>query len=261
VCNALSNAAASWTVDSNVSGSASVTSPLTVYSSGNPLNYLGVAVNASGAGTDPSAFSGAVTFTAGATAGTSREIFLANPVWNDLDALMTIRLTGVGAPSYTNFITIGGSAIQMLTWDNNDNAWLPFTCQLPHTWKPNTLISPHLHVAQNTVAGAPGQTVTFDINWQIQTIGGVYDAATNAWSDVATLNASTAAGSVKQHVMINFGAGRTPAGFLMNAVSPIIVGNIRRNTAAQTYTGNVFLLGFDFHIQHWRILGDKGPFP
>jgi hypothetical protein len=261
ICNTLSNAAASWTASTNTAGSASVTSPLTVYSSGNPLNYLQVAVNASGAGTDPSAFSGAVTLTAGAQAGTSNEIFLANPVWNDLDALMTIRLTGTGAPSYINFITIGGVAIQMIAWDNNDNAWLPFTCQMPHTWKPNTRISPHLHVAQNTVAGAPGQTVTFDINWQIQAIGGVYDAATNAWSDVATLNASTAAGSVKQHVMLNFGAGRTPTGFLLNTVSPVIVGNIRRNTAAQTYTGTVFLLGFDFHVQHWRILGDKGPFP
>lgn len=271
------NGGASFDGDVHVSGSVNATggmagsavSPFEVMSQTLPAEKLQVVV--SDGITPASTLAGEVYLNA---AGTSFQIRLSRPMWNDAMALTTLRTTGVGNfPTLQAFLTInaggdiGNVAMQQLQWASSANDWIPFTLQLDHQWAPNTRISPHVHVVpydRTTTANT-----YFDLAWEVKDIyGGVpaeddplktlYEtgapsASHNIFSGTATLPT----GAVQmRHVMINFSSGTPQLGTYSR--SAVIVGALRRRAGGDT--AKITLVGFDFHVQNNRLMGDMGPY-
>jgi hypothetical protein len=247
ICTDTSSVAGAWSYLIYASGSSVMTSPFTLYSP-TDLNYNETISVTKDTTNNISAF----TITANPT--TAHEMFLDPPVWNDLEIVL-ISTTST-ALTLRTLVTIDTVAIQQPCWRTaGTQAWMPFTKQLPHNWKPNSSVSPHLHVVPLvTTVGA----ASFQLIWQIRDIGEVYQTtalpATNSYRQTATLPGSVPA---LTHALIGFGS-QTPTGFNMNSRSHIIIGALRRITSPNDL--DIYLIGFDFHIQLWKVGGDRGPY-
>jgi hypothetical protein len=197
---------------------------------------------------------GVLTISSSGVSASAGTVGLGTPVWDDIIAVTALRFTG-GTPVLKTFVVVDGQSVTQPAWEREDNNWVPFSIQTPHTFRPNSEINPHIHLAPASNMGA--NTAIFDLVWEIRAIGEAYTGGAvgaNVFNGTATLGPNV---NAKVHTMIHFG-NRTPS--IGATPSSIIVGAVRRRTGS-TYSGDVFLVGFDFHIQKNKVEGDQGPYP
>jgi hypothetical protein len=196
--------------------------------------------------------------------GGSKTLILTSPRWNDLQMMPNVRLGTSGAPSMQTFYTIpaSGSAdpivVEQMAFSGTSVNTLDFSGQTSHSWKPNTSMSPHIHWAVTTSMGT--NTAVFQLAWQLREINDTYTTpiSSNNYNEIIIIGPQTV---TYQHKMSNF-VTRTPtiAGL---GNSSIIVGALARlaTHTSDNFTGNIFLIGFDWHYQLDQIEGDNGPYP
>lgn len=182
-------------------------------------------------------------------------VALATPMWDDLNVLSAIRFTGTGM-SLVDFISlapIGGGVIQQLAFPGNMATTVMFTVQTPHSMMPNSDMRPHIH--WSTTVSMAGQNARFRLDWVIRAIDGVYSTASHAYTDMIDITTVTP----YKHNKTSFVARVPDLGVTTH--SRVIVGQLSRlaDAVEDNFTGNIFLLGFDFHILKNLINGDMYP--
>ena len=116
-----------------------------------------------------------------------------------------------------------------------------FDAQLPHTYKEGSRIAPHCHFT-TTATPTVGQTVRFGLEYTYSNVGGVFPATTIIYAE-HTFETGDAA--YQQHI-----GGFDPDIEDDNLrVSAMISCRFFRDAtnAADTFTGTVIVLEFDFH--------------
>jgi hypothetical protein len=197
---------------------------------------------------------GTTTLAVGPT-GADPSIYLSTPVWDDMQILQGIKLTGNTAV-YANFETINGITVQQLSFGRNSNNYIDFAAQTPHTWQTDSQIVPHMHwCADSNMVGLTGG---FRISWEIRPRNGIYTGVIGSgnpvYQDSVIIGPAT---NANQHYISNF-QPRIPTGM---APSSIIVGHLDRiDTNGPTSTSYFFLIGFDMHILKDKIEGNTGPY-
>ena len=184
------------------------------------------------------------------------EVILAQPVWDDLSALATIRFSN-SAPSYQPFITIGtggtAEAIDQIAFaQSTSEVSVSFQIQTPHNMVPDSMMKPHMHWASSTAMST--NRAVFGLSWEIRDIGGTFTGGALGpfiYSSTITFPADNL-NVAKTHYISDF-TPQTPV-FGTTLPSKIILGKLKR-FGNDSYSGNIFLLGLDFHILKDKING------
>jgi hypothetical protein len=171
---------------------------------------------------------------------------LLDGVWDDL----RFPAQGVNPPGVASDPDVDTSDGTLL-FDDGSTEVIMGIAQMPHTWKPQSNIRPHIH-------WTPISTNTGDVYWQldykIAEVGGVFPGS---WT---TLNvADTAAGTAGTHQVAGFGSISMTN---YTRESLVIIWKVSRigGDAADTHTGDAKFLEFDIHYQSNK-LGTVTEFP
>ena len=160
--------------------------------------------------------------------------------WEDLQVATQSMNRGPNTtpPSYVK-LKDNGAFTGVYTWAFNElkEEELFFQVQMPHSWKEGSDIYPHVHFT------TPTQTAT-DIAWGLEYIWtNFYDVmAANTSLIGAKVNTPIAYTHSKLNLPTISGTGKK--------LSSILCCRLFRDASEETngYFGQVFLLGFDFHI-------------
>jgi hypothetical protein len=167
------------------------------------------------------------------------------PIWAEINLLPYARSTN-GSCTYREFVKFnysedGSIIIQQLALPVNEG--LEFTAEMPHNWKNNTMIIPHLHWTSST--DMYDLTENISLTWMIKSVGTSFDNSDKNTRN--TFNQSLVVGpeKAKVHVRSDFVPG-TPIG--LTGEHHIIVGHLRRLTSGPSYTDDLFIIGLDLSI-------------
>lgn len=144
---------------------------------------------------------------------------------------------------------------QMLFFQHNTNEDITLVFQMPHRWRRDTKVFPHLHWVP-MVNPATTEVVHFDGYWAWSEIGGELPALTGWTSFSVTVNVGTS-DAFKQKITELVPAGVTPPTGAKESTCLVVY--LRRNTGtSDTYTtskasgtaqANVCLVSVDAHYQ------------
>jgi hypothetical protein len=187
--------------------------------------------------------------------------------------------------------------VQQITYVHTTPKHLHFSAQFPHTWCPGTSVTPHIHWSPNTTM-PNGQAAVFQLVWQIREIALAaagyddYDATlgTNNYRSIIAIGTglggsgndewdplppatTTYTKTSHVHYMSNFQRQTISFDPTHYPMSCIVTGCISRLTDANVpgtgvtdpnryvdnYADQIFLIGFDIHIQNDLLCGDGGP--
>lgn len=161
-----------------------------------------------------------------------------DPVWDDLrvPAQNTKLNPSKAEPNFESFI--GGTFVYKFDNNNADDESVHFVAQLPHAWKGETNLRPHLHWAPDTTNTG---SVVWSFEYTVVRINGTFPATTT--SEVT----DPADGTANKHQIIGFDE---IDGSDLSLSSMLVCRLTRLGTdGADTYTGNACFLEFDFHYQ------------
>lgn len=172
-------------------------------------------------------------------------------VWDDLRVPMTaVKTGGSKDPGFSVFKTNGSGSQGVFTWwfDKAAEEELFFAVQIPHAWKLESTIYPHVHWAPKT-DGASGAVVNWGLEYTIAELGGVFGNTTIIYgSTQVPADAVLAAG---KHYLTNIGAGISMAG--VDTLSAMIICRVFRDAtgalATDDYDDDAGLLEIDFHYE------------
>jgi hypothetical protein len=127
-------------------------------------------------------------------------------------------------------------------------------CQLPHSLKVNSVITPHIHIVNKNAIGNTNYNVAFDLHYTWANIGQIFPA------EEAQLNVKQSFQNVGAltHKMLSF-ADITPTA-VQGGISSIFMAKVTRVAAdAQNYaTADIYSIGFDIHFEKDTI-GSRQP--
>jgi len=128
------------------------------------------------------------------------------------------------------------------------------TAQLPHKWKQDTIIKPHVHWCKTTSAAG---NVVWGMQYKIYSVGDVAGAFSAIVSSSTTAGPTADLNTAEQHLI-------TPLGDIDmtgEAISTMLIVRIARlgNDAGDTYGADARLLEFDIHYEV-DSLGSLGEF-
>ncbi len=157
--------------------------------------------------------------------------------WEDLNVAPFATSLGpnIQAPNIVKFKDngAGSSGVYVYGFDEKKEEELFFSVQLPHSYKENSDIRPHVHFT------TPTQTAT-NITWNLEY---TWHNVNGVIGDTTILTSSIACPAAYTHTICSLGSisgvGKT--------VSSIL--NCRLSRSAAGYVGNAILLSVDFHIQ------------
>ncbi len=159
--------------------------------------------------------------------------------WADLNVYPDVKSSSGGTnPTWEVFLN------SVRLWKFQNSAEVFFTVQLPHSYKEGTTIYPHVHWAAS-VAAASNKQVTWNLEYtwsnHKESFVGTATATGNTCVDYSTLSYSA-----NQHLITPL----TSISGSSKGISSVLVCRLYRN-ATDTYstTGNVFLIGVDFHYE------------
>lgn len=164
--------------------------------------------------------------------------------WDDMRHITAAKTTGANVPSYAAFGTsMYGwrfAAGDLLSCDSE---------QIPHIWA-GTPIRPHVHFSSDN--GGTGNVV-----WEVKIAS--RPAASGAWSSEQTVT-KTWTGTLAAYGTAVLGLWDSP-GVTLADTGPSTILKMRIRMVSKTFTGNVFLDGFDSHIQVKRLgtINEFGP--
>lgn len=187
--------------------------------------------------------------------------------------------------------------VQQISFINTSPRHLHFSAQFPHTWNPSVHVTPHIHWSPNTTMPI-GQAAVFQLVWQVREFAlsdtgyPAYDATlgTNNFRSIIAVGyglggsgndewdplppaTTTYAKTSHVHYMSNFHRETLTFDPTHYYMSCIVTGCISRLTDANVpgtgvtdpnryvddYADQIFLIGFDIHIQNDLVCGDGGP--
>lgn len=172
--------------------------------------------------------------------------------WNDLVVNPNMaKGSGTGTPTWELYL-----APNIYSWSMPDavDDELDFTVQLPHNYKVNSTMYPHVHWAPATAAGT--NRVLFELDYYWVNLG---DAFTS-YSTVSGYNVigETAGAAPSRSLVANESCitpmpnDRTGISGSGKGISSILLCRLRRkgsDSSNDTYTGKVFILSIDFHYE------------
>ena len=157
-----------------------------------------------------------------------------NLLWDDLRVEMGRATVGTDPPTLAAFL----GTTQAWSFSAAATNSVMFVMQLPHGWAPGSTLYPHMH-------WAPASTNVGNVRWELEytwtNIGGTFGAPTTVTVDAA------AGGVANVHKVTTLGAivgtGKTASSIMVCRAARLGAhGN-------DTFTGAVFGLSVDFHIQ------------
>lgn len=170
-------------------------------------------------------------------------------VWNDLMVYPDATTKGGSNPPEwsTMFKNDGSGSMGVYLWmfSSLKEEELHFTIQIPHDYKIGSTLYPHVH--WTTVTGTPsGNNVVWGLEYTVISVGGVFGQTQilTANSLLSSIGSPTGTG---QHLVTEFG----PLSGSGLGISSVIVCRLFRATghAADTFSNDVGLLGFDIHYE------------
>lgn len=180
------------------------------------------------------------------------EIHKPNLLWDDMQVnINSIRIPTANYPTYTD-LSSDGIYYEALTFSASATNYIYFTAQIPHSWYEKSYVHGnklnfHLHVMPATDAGA-NQAIRWTLIYSWANVNSVFPASS---STAVVQNISNVAKYTHTIVPI---AELNPQGATVSAdkrISSVLLCRLARTggDAADTYTGAVYLLSMDFHIQ------------
>jgi hypothetical protein len=163
--------------------------------------------------------------------------------WDDVQPYYS-NGQGSDAAAYAAYGTTGFLWLKFDDDAAKDKEW-QFGFQLPHRWAFATSIHFHLHVVPSANGAAGNEDVVFQISYQWVNIDGSYSTTTN--TDLpATFRVGAA--DANKHKYWEFsaisGAGKTLSSDLV-----IILRRMSKTSAADNYTGDIWLRYTDLHVE------------
>ena len=162
--------------------------------------------------------------------------------WDDLRVpANAVKLPGAQAPAYGAFLSGG---LNVLWFDPGTEESVYFNVQIPHDWKPQSDMHPHVHWC---TTGDSTSVVRWALEYTITEIGSTFPAPVTLYtSDDPSGNALH---EYSEFDIIDM------SGINSTAVSAMFVCRLYRDSsnAADTYAADAGLLEFDFHYQKSRL--------
>lgn len=165
--------------------------------------------------------------------------------WDDIRVpANAVKLKGAQDPDFDTFV--GNTNIYWFDAATQENVY--FAAQIPHDWKPQSDLIPHLHWG---TTAASTSIVRWAFEYSIGEIGSTMGAATTLYST------STPTGN-KVHQLDEFSKIDMSTAS-SSAVSMMLICHLYRDSsnAADTYAADAGFMEFDFHYQKGR-LGSTG---
>ena len=161
------------------------------------------------------------------------------PFWDDIrvDATATKINPATSKPDFDAF-PAGATYTKTLLFDGGARETITFAVQVPHGWRIGTELHPHVHWAATTVE--LGKTVTWDLNYVLADVNGLFGA------EVTRTGTTTGDTAVDAHRVTGLQAIDMSA---ITGVSPMLMCALSRRGDTDTYTADVALLEFDIHYQ------------
>lgn len=167
--------------------------------------------------------------------GSGRAVF--SPVaWDDLQvSLGEVKLPGVSDPAWAAYM--GGRVLAFAKAADNE---ISFTAQLPHSYKLESDLEFHIHVAYPD--GGAGNS-RWHLTHSLAPIGSDFPSET-------TVSVTVASPADQDRHTLHEIAG-TISGASLTGVSGMIIGSLKREGTAvvDDYDNSIYLIGLDFHFQ------------
>jgi len=156
-------------------------------------------------------------------------LVMANTVWSEAP-LTTI---GVKYPASSPPTVLNWKGIEVPSFKDSTTDLLPFATQMPHSWKEGSNISVHIHTIHTN--NSAGNTI-WKLSYAVTNIGSVFP------DTLSTVTTNVIAPEVA-----NSHGAYTIANIDMTGkiLSTMIVGNIQRDGATDSYANDIILLGTD----------------
>lgn len=168
--------------------------------------------------------------------------------FDDLRVEPTVHSSVSKAPVYTAML--GG--IYAYLFDNaavSSEKEVNFKLQTPHGWLPGSPIHLHLHWVAATT-GSAGQKVRWGLESTKANINGVFGATSTTYA-IDPVNPPSTTPTAMTHYLTEFSDIDMTGGTLSN----MILARVFRNSshADDTYTGNVYLIAIDAHVEMYQL--------
>lgn len=162
------------------------------------------------------------------------------PTWNDTLTPALAARVGATAPNFSVFR--GGIYALEFVGTPGTNDEVHFGIQFPHSYKENSTIDFHFHVATAVTGTTGNNAAEFCVEYEWVPVGGLFSATTTTACKVFTVT-TPFMHELWEITDINgvaFGTG----------VSSIFIGRLYRNKTggADNYTGSVFVHSIDLHF-------------
>jgi hypothetical protein len=157
--------------------------------------------------------------------------------WADLNVYPDAKGTGSNNPVWTLF----SNGVYLWMFANSKEVF--FTVQLPHSYKEGTAINPHVHWT-SSVAAASDKQVGWNLEYTWANHKDAFGTTTTVTGNTC-VDYSTLTYTAKQHLitpLTTITGSRTLSSFLICRL-------YRSGTDTYATTGDVFLLGVDFHYE------------
>ena len=169
-------------------------------------------------------------------------LLMENTVWDDIRVPATRIRQGASLKPDFNLTDL------TLDFDDSSDETIYINIQMPHDWKIESDINPHIHWIQNQDQNIPWK---FEYRWQLNNT-----TTTTAWTTIAldTLAFTYTSGSLNQ--ISEPSSMITPTGVTISAIMQI---KITRDVSEDSYSGDAQIYEFDVHYQR-DTLGSKDEF-
>lgn len=165
-------------------------------------------------------------------------------LWVDQLGFGLARPTGVTPPAMAAY---RGGTFYFEKWADGDQVW--YFIQLNHQYKsspPAGALTPHIHWV-HTSAGAPDNPTRFVLEYMWAPVGGDFPAVPTSGGNTGSLVVTAA--DIGKHQMADFPV-ITPNPVSDMGVSSILVARVVRDDPGAAAAGDIFVVGFDLHLQH-----------
>lgn len=181
-------------------------------------------------------------------------VTLTDTVWDDLRVpVLSTKLGGTKDPDFAKIFDDGSGSQGVFSYlfSATTEEELYFMVQLPHGWKYETDLHPHIHWAP-TVNGSAGQKVSWGLEYIVGEINSVFGDTTIIYGDTPIGEPSSLVANT--HYLTEFPVISMSG---ITSVSTMLLCRIFRDATgaggADDYANDVALLEIDFHYQSDRI--------
>lgn len=152
----------------------------------------------------------------------------------------TVKLRGASVPTYGTFVN---SSLQILWFDGTSDQEVFFSVQIPHSYKVNSDLYPHVHWTTST--GTPDNstnTVKWVLEYAVAEIGSTFSVDTKSSDQIIE---SISPSGTEQHLITSLGT--IPGSNI--GISTILICRLYREGEADGFGNDAGLLSFDIHYE------------